>query len=340
MQFAFTEEQQQLRNAVRDLLAKECPPSAVRAAWDNETGRVPGLWRHLAEAGVIGLTTPAEHGGLGLNELDLLLIMEEVGRAAVPDPLTETMAVVAPMLVDLGRKELLTATAAGDVSFAVGLEQFPFVLAADTANCLILQKGETLHLVQRASVGLKREESVDGSRRLFRVQWEPSTATRFATGEKAVTAVGNALDRGALATSAQLIGLARHLIDVTVEYIKVREQFQKPVGSFQAVKHHLANALVKLEFARPLVYRAAWSMAHKETDRSVHVSMAKSQASDAAMLASRAALQCHGAIGYTYEYDLQLWMKRAWTLAGAWGDAVWHRARVGTAILDRPTGEV
>lgn len=340
MHFAFTEEQQQLRSAVRDLLAKECAPAAVRGAWDNETGLVPGLWKHLADNGVIGLTAPQEHGGMGMNELDLLLLMEEMGRSCVPDPVVETTAVVIPMLVELGRSELLEASAAGDVSFAIGLEQSPFVLSADTATSLILQDNDELHLVQPDAVALTREESVDGSRRLFRVQWEPSPATRLASGEPATTAIGSALDRGALAVSAQLLGISRHLIDVTVEYVKVREQFQKPVGSFQAVKHHLANALIKLEFARPLVYRAAWSMAHKEAGRSVHVSMAKSQASDAAVLAVRAALQCHGAIGYTYEYDLQLWMKRAWALAGAWGDAVWHRARVGTAIIDRPTGEV
>ena len=121
---------------------------------------------------------------------------------------------------------------------------------------------------------------------------------------------------------------------MTVAYAKVREQFQKPVGSFQAVKHHLANAQVKLEFARPLVYRAASSMATQDPDRPSR-SMAKSQASDAATLAARAALQCHGAIGYAYEHDLHLWMKRAWALAAAWGDAAWHRARVAAAVIDR-----
>src|SRR5207248_3327177 len=130
-----------------------------------------------------------------------------------------------------------------------------------------------------------------------------------------------------------LCGLSAHLISVTVEYVKVRRQFGSPVGSFQAVKHMLASAHLALEFARPLVYRAAWSMAEREPDRSIHVAMAKAQASDAATLAARVALQCHGAIGYSFEYDLHLWMKRAWVLGTAWGDARWHRARVGRAIL-------
>jgi alkylation response protein AidB-like acyl-CoA dehydrogenase len=106
-----------------------------------------------------------------------------------------------------------------------------------------------------------------------------------------------------------------------------------PVGSQQAVKHHLANARLALEFARPLVYRAAYSVAHDDPDRDVHVSMAKAQASNAAGIAARVALQCHGAIGYTTEYDLHLYMKRAWALARAWGDAAWHGRRVELAIL-------
>ena len=106
-----------------------------------------------------------------------------------------------------------------------------------------------------------------------------------------------------------------------------------PIGSFQAVKHHLANARLALEIARPLVYRAAWFIAHDDPEREVAVSLAKASASDAATLAARVALQCHGAIGYTTEYDLHLFMKRAWALAATWGDAAWHRARVERAIL-------
>jgi alkylation response protein AidB-like acyl-CoA dehydrogenase len=118
------------------------------------------------------------------------------------------------------------------------------------------------------------------------------------------------------------------MIEMTVEYVKERKQFGVPVGSQQAVKHHLANARLALEFARPLVYRGAYSIAHDDPQRSEHVSMAKAQASDAATTAAGVALQCHGAIGYTTEYDLHLYMKRAWALARAWGDAAWHRARI------------
>jgi alkylation response protein AidB-like acyl-CoA dehydrogenase len=122
------------------------------------------------------------------------------------------------------------------------------------------------------------------------------------------------------------------MLDMTVVHVTQREQFGVPIGSFQAVKHHLADAVMQLRFARPAVHRAAWSIANGESTRDRDVSMAKAMASDAAALVARKALQCHGAIGYTVEYDLHLYLKRTWALASAWGSAAWHRARVADAI--------
>jgi len=141
-----------------------------------------------------------------------------------------------------------------------------------------------------------------------------------------------AVDRAALGAAATLLGLAETLITLAATYAGEREQFGKPIGSFQAVKHHLANALLRLEFARPAVYRAAHSLATAAPDRSRDVSMAKVFASDAGLLAARVGLQVHGAIGYTWEHDLHLFMKPAWSLAAAYGDAAWHRGRVGRAL--------
>src|SRR4029077_13837378 len=158
-----------------------------------------------------------------------------------------------------------------------------------------------------------------------------------------VTATNDGLDgdlhvvaeRAALAAAAQLVGLAQHMLDMSVAYVIQREQCGKPVGSFQAVKHHLADAALRLEFARPCVHRGAWVLANadRQADIEVAVSLAKAQASEAALLAARKALQVHGAIGYTVEYDLHMWMKRAWALAAAWGDATWHRNRIKDALL-------
>jgi alkylation response protein AidB-like acyl-CoA dehydrogenase len=182
-------------------------------------------------------------------------------------------------------------------------------------------------LVHRNRATIERRESVDASRRLGAV------VERDADRVLVEDEHGAAFDRGALGTGAQLLGLAGALLTTTVEYACQRHQFGVPIGSFQAIKHKLADVRVALEFARPLVYRAAVSVAEGDPAAPVHVSMGKLRAGDAAALAARHALQCHGAIGYSFEHDLQLWIKRVWALNGAWGDAAWHRARVARAIL-------
>jgi alkylation response protein AidB-like acyl-CoA dehydrogenase len=275
--------------------------------------------------GVIGLTAPESAGGLGMHEVDLVLILEETGRAALPEPIVEHTAVALPLLAE---RVPGAPTGATLISTADGLVPY-----ATEAGALLLERGEQLYLVDPAHAVLTPRPSVDGSRRLSEVQWATEDATPVGDRDEATLS----FDRGALGVAAQLVGLSQYMLDTTVEYAKQREQFGVPIGSFQAVKHHLANVALALEFARPLVYRAAWSIAHAEPDRSIHVSTAKAHASDAAALAARAALQVHGAIGYTTEYDLHLWMKRAWALVRAWGDPVWHRARVGRAILDVDT---
>ncbi len=324
MRFAFTDDQLAFRDAVRDLLAKECSPAAVRAVWDA-TDRAPGGasipgWIALEEMGVLGALAPEDAGGLGLTEVDLVLLLEESGAAALPGPIVEHAMVGAPLLG--GRLQPGTALAAPFSHDSV-------VPYSDVATDFLMFDSDAWHHVDRAAVELRSVPSVDRVRRLAEVTWTPSPSTVAAEGEAATAA----FDRGALGTAAQLIGLTRRMILMTVEYVAERRQFGVPVGSFQAVKHHLADARIALEFARPLVYRAAWSLATADAEASVHVSMAKAQASDAATLAARKALQCHGAIGYSDEHDLHLFMKRTWALAAAWGDAPWHRDRVGRAIL-------
>ncbi|MGQ0825462.1 MAG: acyl-CoA dehydrogenase family protein [Actinomycetota bacterium] len=298
MKFGFAPEQLALRDTVRELLAKECTPAHVRDAWANATGRVPGLWEQLRAMGVVGMLAPESAGGLGLAFEDLVLVLEETGRHAVPEPIVETAAFGMPLL---GRADVVVATAP---------ELVPW---ADTADVVITAAGrfdpESMQLTPRASV--------DGARRLFAVAGPTTPVEEMAA----------AIDRGVCGIAAQQCGLADRMIELTIGHVQARHQFGVPVGSFQAVKHHLANARLALEFARPLVYRAAATL------DPVHVAMAKAKADEAALLAGRVALQCHGAIGYTTEYDLHLYMKRAWALARSWGDARFHRTRVGATIL-------
>lgn len=337
MRFAFTDEQLLFRDTVRDFLSKECQPEQVRYAWVDDSGRLPDVWAALADMGVIGLTVPEAHGGLGLGELDLVLLLEETGRVALPEPVVETTAVAVPLLCEVGSPALqahwLPAVASGNAVIAVGVVGTPFVLDADTADLVILERDDRLFAVPGERLSLEAQPSVDGSRRLFSVDWHAADEIALAEGADGWHAVNAAFDRGALGTAAQLVGLADHLLQVTVDYVKQREQFGVPVGSFQAIKHQLADALLQLEFAKPVVYHAAYAMALDLDTRSRDVSMAKYYASVAASDVARKALQCHGAIGYTVEYDLHLWMKRVWALAASWGDAAYHRERVALSIL-------
>ena len=321
MHFAFTDDQLAFRDAVRDLLANECPPSVVRAAWDNADGRSGAVWGALVEMGVVGAAAPEDQGGLGFAPLDLVLIVEETGYAALPEPFVEHVLVAVPALPDA------TAAAAGTQLLTAALGGAAYVPYAAAADAVLTEEDDALVLVGGPAVDVQPETSVDGTRRLGWVDWDTAQAIGGADELAA------AFDRGVLGTSAQLVGLTRRMLEMTVDYVKDREQFGVPIGSFQAVKHHLADARIALEFARPLVYRAAWSMTEGDPDAAVHASMAKALASDAATLTAGRALQCHGAMGYSFEYDLHLFMKRAWALAASWGDAAWHRARVGRAIL-------
>jgi alkylation response protein AidB-like acyl-CoA dehydrogenase len=321
--FGFDEDQIAFRDAVRDLLDKECPPEVVRAAWTAAPGRLDrAVWDRLVEMGVQATLVPEADGGLGLDERSLVLVLEATGSAALPHPVVEAIAVAAPLL--RGR--------AADAGLVVSDLGGPNVACAADADALLLRRpdGGGLHLVETAAVQLAPIETVDGARRAARITgWQPTPAT-LVTDDPA--AIELAFDRGAFGTAAQLVGLGQRMLDMTVAYVKEREQFGQAIGAFQAVKHHLADALKELAFARPAVHRAAHSLATDASTRARDVSMAKAMASDAARFVGRQALQCHGAIGYTVEADLHLYLKRSWALAEAWGGAAWHRDRVGRAI--------
>ena len=330
MRFAFTQDQLDFAGAVDDLLGKECSPTRLREAWENETGRIPGLWGHLVEMGVVGMLAPESAGGLGLAEIDLVRIAYEAGRVALPEPLSTVAGVVVPALAPTPLAgEWLPRLADGSATVALGLRVNPLTLFTADAEALLLEANDGLHLLDRADVTLDVEASVDGSRRPARVGWSPSGSTLVAGPDAAAAA----LDRAATFTAAELCGLADTMLSLTTGYVAERKQFGVPIGSFQAIKHHCANALLKVEFAKPLVWRAAYSLAQGDPQASLHASMAKAAASDAADLVGRLAMQCHGGIGYTVEYDLHLYLKRAWALVAQDGSAPSHRRKVADAVL-------
>jgi alkylation response protein AidB-like acyl-CoA dehydrogenase len=337
VRFEFTDEQRLLQQTVREFLDREAPVAWVRAQWQTETGRSREFWRRLAEIGVPGLLVPEEHGGLGLDEIDLVLLLEEAGRAGLAEPLVAA-AVAVPLILGLRDPELaarwLPAIAAGDAIVAVGHPVNAFVSDAHVADLLLLASRDELHALPRGAVELTAQPANDPARRLFSVRWSPAPATRVASAERGRALLHAALDRGAQACAAQALGAGQHLVEMAVAYACQREQFGAPIGSFQAVKHMLADVQVKLEYARSLVYRAAHSVARAGRCRAVDVSMGKLAAGEAACAAARVALQVHGAIGYTWEQDLHVFMRRAWSLERAWGDGAFHRERVAAGAVD------
>ena len=322
MDWTFTAEQGAFRKTVRDFLAKECPPEHVRAITTDPTGRSPKLWKGLSDLGVVGLTVPEAFGGLGGDFIDLVLLLEEAGRAALPEPLVETTAVAVPLLREAGgplADEWLPKIASGDAVAVVGGLDGATATDLHVADVVLLATDQGVEARSPEDLAGSPVRSVDATRRLFAIDEASPHPASF--------------DRGAFATSAVLCGIADRVIELGAAYAKERQQFGKPIGSFQAVKHLLADALLGLEFARPVVYRAAWSLTAGDAESSLHCSMAKAYASDAAMDATRAALQVFGAIGYTHEHDLHLWLNKATALAHAWGTATLHRDRVAGRVL-------
>lgn len=301
MRFLLTEEQRAFARSLDAMLTSADTPSVVRAwsAGDHSAGRA--LWSRIAEAGVFALAVPEEYEGMGPLPPELAVAFVELGRHAVPGPVVET--VLAAVLLSAAPEHavrLLPQLASGKAMVTVGA---PYALDGDAADVVLALDGGEIRLAPGCLPGTRR--SLDPARRL---------ATPLPGGDRIPGAVGpDVLSWARLATAAQALGVGLALLERTVTYAGQRVQFGVPIGSFQAVKHRLADAKTALEFARPLLFGAAVTM------DPVDVAAAKVTACEAAYAAARTALQLHGAIGYTAEYDLSLWLTKARALRAAWG---------------------
>lgn len=295
-------------------------------------------WRQFAEIGIAGVLAPETYGGLGLTDADFILIAEEAGHAALPEPLVEHAGVAVPALTELAREprvaEILARAAAGRIRIAVGHPVNPFVLDAARSDYLLLATANELHLLEAARARLVNQPSIDPSRRLFKVEAVLQDSTCIATGQLAQQVSQRILARGSLYCAAQLVGLCSRMIELAVSYARERRQFGKPIGACQAIKHQLATAQVKLEFARPVLYAASARAGALDERSQAAISHAKIAATDAADFAARTALQVHGAMGYSWEVELHFYMKRAWALAGAWGERGFHLRRLSDRLLE------
>ncbi|MBD7978741.1 MULTISPECIES: acyl-CoA dehydrogenase family protein [Pseudomonas] len=348
MNFIFTDDQLAFREAISRFLMTEAAPEMLRDIWETDAGRSPDLRGKIAEQGLTALSVPEECGGLGMDDIAWALMTQELGYYAIPDSLADTAYVAVGLLAALPQSEQrdawLAQIAEGSVRVAVGHPVNPWVADAGLADWLLLAHQDEVHMVPRNQVSVQGNASIDASRRLYTVTWTPGSATRVAEAQSGRALWAESLNRGALSVAGQLIGLAQRMLDLSVDYVAQRKQFGKPIGSFQAVKHHLADVATQVEFAKPVLYRAAHALAKGEADVDVRISHARLACCEASWLAARHGIQVHGAMGYTWEVDLQMFMKRAWALDNAWGDRALHKTRVeqhllGAALLPGNTFE-
>lgn len=342
MDFTFTEDQIALRDTISRFLMTEAAPELLREIWETPTGRSAELWDKIAEQGLMGLSIPETEGGMGMGDIDWVLLQQELGYYCLPDVVSDTAYVAVGMLAALPeghavRAQWLGRIAAGECRVAVGHAINRYVADAAVADALLMpcatEAGTELHLLTSGQYSLAPVKSYDTSRRLSQVSWTPSAETRIADAQLGQCIWDQALERGALAAAAQQLGLAQRMLDLSVDYAAQRKQFDKVIGSFQAVQHHLADIVTKIEFAKPVLYRACYALQHGEADVAVRVSHAKLQCSEASALGARNGLQVHGAMGYTWEVDLQMFMKRSWVLEAVWGDKPFHKDRLVQGLM-------
>ncbi|MCI5074453.1 acyl-CoA dehydrogenase family protein [Oricola sp.] len=339
MDFRFTDEQDMTASVVRDLLSDLCQSADLRRLMASEEARDENRWSKIVEMGLAGALVEETAGGFGLKAADFVLAVEACGYACLPEPLVENAGVSLPLLAEAAPdNELLAQALAGEITVATGHPSNLFVCDADTAGALVIGNDDGLFLVERQKAELARQPSVDPFRRLFAVDFSPADATRLADPAHAASMLDAALDRGALFAAAQLVGIAQRCVDLAVAYAKDRHQFGKPIGSYQAVKHQLATAQVKIEFAKPILYAAAASLPEADMYSRARISHAKLVAAEAADLSARTAIQVHGAMGYSWEVDVHFFLKRAIALETWWGAPAFHRERVACRVLGGELG--
>jgi alkylation response protein AidB-like acyl-CoA dehydrogenase len=371
MNFSFSDDQILLKNSVRAALDEQCKPEHVRAMFDDAKGYGAELWGEMAKLGWLGLPFPEEQGGAGLGLVELALVMDEMGRAAYPGPFFATV-VLGGLGIMLGgtaeqKDKWLSAIAAGKVrATAALLEEHldwdPASLAATAAKSgsswtlsglkrfvpwghvadVVLvparsPEGLSLFLVdpKASGVTLKAMVGIDLASR-----WSEMRLDKVAVGADSVLGqpgtAGPVIDallrRAAVMSSAEMLGCARRCLDMSVEYAKVREQFGQPIGSFQAIRHRCAEMLLEVDNAHAAVYYAAWALTAGAEDAAIASSICKAYVSEAARKVCGDAIQVHGGIGFTWEYDLHLYMKRAKALEPLYGDAEYHRELIARHV--------
>jgi alkylation response protein AidB-like acyl-CoA dehydrogenase len=334
MNFDLTDDQRSIQRTARDFLAARYKPEEIRRlAYETERGFTDESWADICELGWPALLVDEEHGGLGLGVVELAVVQEELGAALAPSPFLSSVAAAA-LIADAGsdeqRARWLPGLAAGDARGTVASlrdgDGWAAVPDADGADVVVLRDGDGWALAEGMTVAPVR--ALDPTRRLWNVTADGALDPLRGDGARAADVI-------AVALAAESVGVALRTLEMAVAYAKEREQFGRPIGAYQAVSHACAQMLLEVEGARSVVLYAAWALDHEEIaspPAPLAASMAKAYASDAGWRVPAAALQVHGGIGFTWEHDLHLWLKRGKANAYLWGDAREHRARVADLI--------
>jgi alkylation response protein AidB-like acyl-CoA dehydrogenase len=316
--FELSDDQQALRDAARELLDGRSASAQVRAFADSGAPFDAELWKAMIEQGWTGIAVAESDGGVGLGWVEVAVLLEQVGAHVAPAPILQQIVALDALRDTEWRDRLLGGDVIACVAASGTREVVPYAPSASVAVCV---RGGELVALEPSSA---REPAMDITRE---VGWlDPSAGAGVVLGGP--DAVEAFVNRGAVAYAAELLGASQRLLDMAVEYAKDRVQFDKPIGSFQAVKHRLADMLVDVEGMRSAVYYAAWCLSAGHRDTSVAASTAKAWCSDASRRVAGSALQVHGGIGFTWEHDVHLYLKRGQLDQLAFGDAVTHQTRL------------
>jgi alkylation response protein AidB-like acyl-CoA dehydrogenase len=358
MQFGFTESQEFLKNSARKFFAGECPSAEMRRLMETDTAYDATLWSKLTEQGYTGIIFPEAYGGVGLGKVELMLLMEEAGRALLPGPFFSTVVLAGTVLDAVGtpghKEEYLASICRGEVRSTVAIleagaswnmrdiqlsavkgklngEKF-FVSDAAVADFLVVVARNGVFVTDSKSHGLKITpmSGMDLTRKLYAVEFSNTPAEELGSNLN----LPRAFDIATAALAAELVGGMQRTLDVTVEYAKTRKQFGKPIGIFQAVQHQCAEMYLETESSRSAAYYAGWALEENSPAAAVAVSIAKMYCSDAARTVCNRGIQIHGGMGFTWENDLHLYYRRAKASETAFGDATFHRERIASMVID------
>jgi alkylation response protein AidB-like acyl-CoA dehydrogenase len=358
MQFGLSESQEFLRDSARKFFAGECPSAEMRRLMETDTAYDAALWSKLTDQGYTGIIFPEAYGGVGLGKVELMLLMEEAGRALLPGPFFSTVILAGSLLEAVGtpaqKKQYLAPICRGEVRAAVAILEAEaswnpadlqlsatnrkltgtkfFVSDAAVADFILVMTRNGVFVVDRKAPGLHISpmSGMDLTRKLYVVEFANTPAEEIG-GDADLT---DPFDIATAALCAELVGGMQRTLEITVEYAKTRKQFGKPIGMFQAVQHQCADMYLETESSRSAVYYAGWALEENAPDATTAVSIAKMYASDAARTVGNRGIQIHGGMGFTWENDLHLYYRRAKSSETAFGDATFHRERIASLVVD------